>query len=71
MRGDARHALKSTRALWPCADVLKTLGVSYADAAQAERQSGQGVMPRENALPLLKSMLDRSDDALYAEWCAI
>ncbi len=64
-------ALKSPCALWPCAGVLKTLGASYADAAQAERQSGQGVMPRENALPLLKSMLDRSDEVLCAEWCAI
>ena len=64
-------ALKSPCALWPCAGVLKTLGASYADAAQAERQSGQCVMPREDALPLLQSMLERSDDALYAEWCAI
>ena len=64
-------ALKSPCALWPCAGVLKTLGASYADAAQAERQSGQGVMPCEDALPLLQSMLERSDDALYAEWCAI
>ena len=63
--------LKSPCALWPCAGVLKTLGASYADAAQAERQSGQCVMPREDALPLLQSMLERSDDALYAEWCAI
>ncbi len=64
-------ALKSTCALWPCAGVLKTLGASYADAAQAKRQSGQSVMPREDALPLLQSMLDRSDEPLYAQWCAI
>jgi hypothetical protein len=64
-------ALKSPCALWPCAGVLKTLGASYADAAQAERQSGQGVMPCEDALPLLQSMLDRSDEAPYAQWCAI
>ena len=64
-------ALKSMRALWPCAEMLKTLGVSYADAAHSKRQSGQSVMPRKDALPLLQSMLDRSDEALYAEWCAI
>jgi hypothetical protein len=59
-------------ALWPpCAGVLKTLGASYADAARAERQPDAAVMPHDDALPLLSSMLSRSDETLYVQWCAI
>lgn len=61
--------VRADMAVW--AGVLKTLGLSYADAARAERQPDAAVMPHDDALPLLSSMRSRSDEKPYVKWCAI
>jgi len=64
-------AVQRHRPGFPCPELQRACLRQQPAVATPQPWRQRMPWPFGDALPLLKSMFDRSDDALYAEWCAI